>query len=55
RKDRAWKLMTQMVNVLGAKTEIGSPMICSYLLGFPDHYTNKKFSMFYWKAFVSEA
>ncbi|PBK91905.1 hypothetical protein ARMGADRAFT_898544, partial [Armillaria gallica] len=44
-----------MVNVLGVKTEIGSPMICSYLLRFPDHYTNKKFAMFYWKAFVLEA
>ncbi|KAK0421656.1 hypothetical protein EV421DRAFT_1915977 [Armillaria borealis] len=54
-KERACKLMTQMVNVLGAKTEIGSPMICSYLLGFPDHYTNKKFSTFYWKSFVTEA
>ncbi|KAK0433188.1 hypothetical protein EV421DRAFT_1718787, partial [Armillaria borealis] len=47
--------MTQMVNVLGVKTEIGSPMICSYLLGFPDHYTNKKFSTFYWKSFMAEA
>ncbi|PBK65093.1 hypothetical protein ARMSODRAFT_861154, partial [Armillaria solidipes] len=51
----ACKLMTQMVNVLGAKTEIGSPMICSYLLGFPDHYTNKTFATFYWKSFVVEA
>ncbi len=33
-KDHARKLMTQMVNVLGVKTEIGSPMICSYLLSF---------------------
>ncbi|KAK0465728.1 hypothetical protein IW261DRAFT_1574878 [Armillaria novae-zelandiae] len=47
--------MTQMVNVLGAKTELGSPMICSYLLGFPDHYTNRQFVTFYWKSFVSEA
>ncbi|KAK0222355.1 hypothetical protein IW262DRAFT_1271083 [Armillaria fumosa] len=44
-----------MVNVLGAKTEIGSPMICSYLLGFPDHYTNKRFTTFYWRSFVAEA
>ncbi|KAK0216367.1 hypothetical protein IW262DRAFT_1299592 [Armillaria fumosa] len=55
RKDRTRKLMTQMVNVLRAKTELGSPMICSYLLGFPDHYTNKRFSTFYWKLFVAEA
>ncbi|PBK59899.1 hypothetical protein ARMSODRAFT_898773 [Armillaria solidipes] len=54
RKDRARKLMTQMVNVLGAKTELGSPMICTYLLGLPDHYTNRTFVTFYWKSFVSE-
>ncbi|KAK0449810.1 uncharacterized protein EV420DRAFT_1275111 [Desarmillaria tabescens] len=47
--------MMQMVNVLGTKTEIGSPMICLYLLGFPDHYTNKKFITFYWKSYVAEA
>ncbi|PBK92313.1 hypothetical protein ARMGADRAFT_1031188 [Armillaria gallica] len=55
RKDRTCKLMMQMVNVLGMKMEIGSPMICSYLLGFPDHYMNKKFSTFYWKSFMAEA
>ncbi|KAK0435838.1 hypothetical protein EV421DRAFT_1663118, partial [Armillaria borealis] len=52
--DQARKLMTQMVNVLGAKMEIGAPMICSYLLGLPDHYTNHTFVTFYWKSFVSE-
>ncbi len=52
--DHAQKLMTQMVNVLGAKMEIGAPMICSYLLGLPDHYTNQTFTTFYWKSFVSE-
>ncbi|SJL13074.1 uncharacterized protein ARMOST_16511 [Armillaria ostoyae] len=55
RKDRARKLMTQMVNVLGAKTELGSPMICTYLLGLPDHYTNRQFATFYWKSFIAEA
>ncbi|PBK94439.1 hypothetical protein ARMGADRAFT_927965 [Armillaria gallica] len=40
RKERARKTMAQMVNVLGAKTELGSPMVCSYLLGLPDHYMN---------------
>ncbi len=55
RKDRARKLMTQMVNILGAKTELGSPMICTYLLGLPDHYTNRQFATFYWKSFVTEA
>lgn len=54
RKERMCKLMTQMVNVLGAKTELGSPMICTYLLGLPDHYTNHTFVTFYWKSFVSE-
>ncbi len=44
-----------MVNSLGAKMEIGAPMICSYLLSFPDHYTNRKFTTFYWRSFVSEA
>ncbi|KAK0432700.1 hypothetical protein EV421DRAFT_1719294 [Armillaria borealis] len=54
-KDQARKLMTQMVNVLGAKMEIGAPIICSYLLGLPDCYTNRTFVTFYWKSFVSEA
>ncbi|KAK0477532.1 hypothetical protein IW261DRAFT_1305239, partial [Armillaria novae-zelandiae] len=35
--------------------ELRSPMICLYLLGLPDHYTNKQFATFYWKSFVSEA
>lgn len=48
------KLMMQMVNILGVKTELGSPMICMYLLGLPDHYTNRTFVTFYWKSFVSE-
>ncbi|PBK59986.1 hypothetical protein ARMSODRAFT_845549, partial [Armillaria solidipes] len=51
-KERARKVMTQMVNVLGAKTKLSSPMICSYLLNLPDHYTNHKFTTFYWKSFV---
>ncbi|KAK0430068.1 hypothetical protein EV421DRAFT_1893638 [Armillaria borealis] len=45
-QDQARKLMTQMVNVLGAKMEIGAPMIY--------HYTNCTFVTFYWKSFVSE-
>ncbi|PBK94389.1 hypothetical protein ARMGADRAFT_927941, partial [Armillaria gallica] len=54
-KDQARKIMTQMINVLGAKMEIGAPMICSYLLGLPDCYTNHIFVTFYWNSFVSEA
>ncbi|KAF8240184.1 hypothetical protein L208DRAFT_1220679, partial [Tricholoma matsutake] len=40
---------------LSAKTEMGSPMICLYLLGNPDHYTNHTFVPFYWQSFVSKA
>ncbi|KAK0447511.1 hypothetical protein EV421DRAFT_1686911, partial [Armillaria borealis] len=35
--------------------ELGAPMICSYLLGMPDRYTNRKFVTFYWRSFVAEA
>ncbi|XP_006462338.1 hypothetical protein AGABI2DRAFT_56620, partial [Agaricus bisporus var. bisporus H97] len=34
--------------------EIGSPMACMYLLGFPDHYTNITFVAFWWQTFVNE-
>ncbi|TFK60853.1 hypothetical protein BDN72DRAFT_748066, partial [Pluteus cervinus] len=44
--------MTRIVNILSAKMELGSPMISMYLLGNPDHYTNAKFTPFYWKSFV---
>ncbi|PBK79797.1 hypothetical protein ARMGADRAFT_950402, partial [Armillaria gallica] len=55
RSGKARKLMTQMVNALGVKMELGAPLICSYLLGFPDRYMNRKFVTFYWHAFVAEA
>ncbi|TFK64422.1 hypothetical protein BDN72DRAFT_774636, partial [Pluteus cervinus] len=55
RKDKARKLMTRIVNLLSAKMELGSPMISMYLLGNPDHYTNAKFTAFYWKSYVNEA
>jgi hypothetical protein len=55
RKDKARKLMTKIVNSLSAKLEMGSPMICMYLLGNPDHYTNYKFVPVYWHSFVREA
>ncbi|TFK61191.1 hypothetical protein BDN72DRAFT_726664, partial [Pluteus cervinus] len=55
RKDKARKLMTRIVNLLSAKMEMGSPMICMYLLGNPDHYTNAKFTPFYWRIYVNEA
>ena len=47
--------MTKVVNLLSAKAEMGAPMICMYLLGNPDHYTNFIFVPFYWQSFVAEA
>ena len=51
---KARKLMTKMVNTMSAKLELGSPMICLYLLGNPDHYTSHQFVPFYWLSFVQE-
>jgi hypothetical protein len=34
--------------------EIGGPMACLYLLGFPDHYTSHKFVTVYWRNYVRE-
>ena len=36
---KARKLMTKMVNTMSVKLELGSPMICLYLLRNPDHYS----------------
>src|SRR5215510_8848212 len=52
--EKARKLITQIVNSLTGKLEIGGPMACLYLLGHPDHYTNVKFKTFYWRSFVRE-
>jgi hypothetical protein len=54
-KEKARKLINKIVNTLSTKTEMGAPMVCMYLLGNPDHYTNHKFIPFYWHAFVLEA
>ncbi|KAF8815883.1 hypothetical protein BYT27DRAFT_7031141, partial [Phlegmacium glaucopus] len=43
-----------MVNTMSAKLELGSPMICLYLLGNPDHYASHMFVPFYWLSFVQE-
>jgi hypothetical protein len=51
---KARKLMTKMVNAMCSKLEMGSPMICLYLLGNPDHYTSHFFVPFYWQSFVQE-
>ncbi|KAF9455717.1 hypothetical protein BDZ94DRAFT_1293114 [Collybia nuda] len=53
-KEKARKLVTQTVNCLTAKMEIGGPMAALYLLGNPDHYTSHKFVAFYWKNYVRE-
>ncbi|KAF8219301.1 hypothetical protein L208DRAFT_1341713 [Tricholoma matsutake] len=45
--DKVWKLMTKIVNSLSTKMEMGNPMVCMYLLGNPDHYTNYLFIPFY--------
>ena len=54
RKEKARQLVTKIVNSLSAKMEIGSPMACMYILGNPDHYTNKKFALFYWQSYLQE-
>ncbi|KAJ6451192.1 hypothetical protein C8R45DRAFT_848557 [Mycena sanguinolenta] len=43
-------LITQMVNSLAAKMQIGSPMASMYLLGHPDHYMNLAFRVCWWKS-----
>jgi len=55
RKEKARRLVTQIINALTAKMEIGAPMACLYLLGNPDHYTSHKFVPVYWKSYVREA
>ncbi|KAJ3479965.1 hypothetical protein NLI96_g8691 [Meripilus lineatus] len=45
------KLLTRIVNAISSRQEIGSPMIAHYLQGFPDHYTNEKFKVVYWKTY----
>ncbi|KAF9460479.1 hypothetical protein BDZ94DRAFT_1377103 [Collybia nuda] len=54
RKDKARKIITQTVNCLTAKMEIGGPMAALYLLGHPDHYTSHKYVPVYWKNYVRE-
>jgi hypothetical protein len=55
RQEKVCRLVTQMVNLLSVRMELGAPMICMYLLDKPDHYTSHKFKPFHWKSFVSEA
>ena len=53
-REKAHCLLTQIVNSLTAKMEIGAPMAAMYLLKNPDHYTDHKFHPFYWKIYVHE-
>jgi hypothetical protein len=53
RKEKARKLVTQVMNSFTAKSEIGSPMAGLYILENPDHYTNFDFIPVYWKSFVN--
>src|ERR1700724_3209437 len=54
RHEKARQLMTRLVNNIGTKMELGSPMISMYLLGNPDHYISHQFTPFYWTQFVQE-
>ena len=54
RKEKARRLITQIVNSLTSKMEIGGLMASLYLLGNPDHYTNMTFVTVYWKSYVRE-
>lgn len=55
RKENTRRILTQIVNSLTSKLEIGAPMASMYLLKNPDHYTDHKFRPFYWKSYVQEA
>ena len=54
RREKARSLMTRIMNNLSAKMEIGAPLACLYLLGYPDHYVSHRFVPFYWQSFVHE-
>ncbi|THU94959.1 hypothetical protein K435DRAFT_667372, partial [Dendrothele bispora CBS 962.96] len=54
RQEKARRLVTQMVNLLSVRMELGAPMICMYLLDNPDHYTSHKFKPFHWSSYVTE-
>ncbi|THV00663.1 hypothetical protein K435DRAFT_573950, partial [Dendrothele bispora CBS 962.96] len=54
RQEKVRRLITQMVNLLAVRMELGAPMICMYLLDHPDHYTSHEFRPFHWKSYVTE-
>ncbi|KAF8125103.1 hypothetical protein EV363DRAFT_1176404, partial [Boletus edulis] len=54
RHESTRKIMTQIVNTLTSKLEVGAPMASLYLLQHPDHYTSHRFVSFYWTSYVNE-
>jgi len=55
RQEKARRIMTQIINSLTSKLEIGAPLASLYLLQQPDHYTDHRFIPFYWTSYVCEA
>ena len=51
RADAARRVVTKIVNALTARLEVGGPMVCTDLLGFPNHCTNKLFKPLYWYSY----
>ncbi|THU83627.1 hypothetical protein K435DRAFT_689223 [Dendrothele bispora CBS 962.96] len=54
RQDKVRRLVTQMVNLLSVRMELGAPLICMYLLDNPDHYTSHKFKAFHWIVLIKK-
>jgi hypothetical protein len=54
-REKTRRLMSEVVNSLSAKMEMGAVIISMYLLGNPDYYTNHRFVPFYWQSFATEA
>ena len=54
-KEKARRLLTQIVNNLTSKLEIGGTVASMYLLKNPDHYTSHQFRTFYWPSYVRAA
>ena len=51
----ARRLIMKIVNALTSGSEIGGPSVCAHLLGFPDHYTDRTFKVFYWYPYIVAA
>ncbi|EKM53172.1 uncharacterized protein PHACADRAFT_54578, partial [Phanerochaete carnosa HHB-10118-sp] len=48
----AKRIIMKIVNALTSQMKVEGPMVCSHLLGHPDHYTDKKFRPCYWYSYV---